>query len=98
MCEYQKLRFTGEDRDRSKGLFYVRYIDPEATNPVAQESFVDKLKFWKTTPKSAQPQYRIQVSDAGAASSQVLVQNGKGAPEASSTGRKILGLLYEQLK
>jgi outer membrane protein assembly factor BamC len=93
-----RVGFTVEDRDRSKGIFYVRYIDPDATSPVAQEGFIDKLKFWKSTPKSAQPQYRIQVSDAGAASSQVLVQNAKGAPEASSTGRKILGLLYEQLK
>ena len=30
--------------------------------------------------------------------SQVLVQNTTGAPESSSTGKKILGLLYEQLK
>ena len=93
-----RVGFTVEDRDRSKGLFYVRYIDPEAPNPAAKEGFVDKLKFWKTTPKSGQPQYRIQVSDAGAASSQVLVQDGKGAPEGSSTGRKILALLYDQLK
>jgi outer membrane protein assembly factor BamC len=93
-----RVGFTVEDRDRSKGLFYVRYIDPEAPNPADKEGFVDKLKFWKTTPKSGQPQYRIQVSDAGAASSQVLVQDAKGAPESSSTGRKILALLYDQLK
>jgi hypothetical protein len=30
--------------------------------------------------------------------SQVLVQDSKGTPESSSTGRKILGLLFEQLK
>jgi outer membrane protein assembly factor BamC len=93
-----RVGFTVEDRDRSKGLFYVRYIDPDAPNPADKESFVDKLKFWKPTPKSAQPQYRIQVSDAGASTSQVLVQNSQGAPESSSTGRKILALLYDQLK
>jgi outer membrane protein assembly factor BamC len=93
-----RVGFTVEDRDRSKGLFYVRYIDPDATNPADQEGFLDRLKFWKPAPKSSQPQYRIQVSDLGAGSSQVLVQNGKGAPESSSTGRKILALLYDQLK
>jgi outer membrane protein assembly factor BamC len=93
-----RVGFTVEDRDRSKGLFYVRYIDPDADNPADKEGFIDKLKFWKPVPKSAQPQYRIQVSDAGASTSQVVVQDGKGAPEQGKTGRKILALLYEQLK
>jgi outer membrane protein assembly factor BamC len=94
-----RVGFTVEDRDRSKGLFYVRYIDPEAdATQKKSEGFVDKLMFWKSPPKTAQPQYRIHVGDAGAGLSQVQVQNGQGAPEASSTGRKILSLLYDQLK
>ena len=96
-----RVGFTVEDRDRSKGLFYVRYIDPEADPKTAAEqksSFVDKLMFWRSPPKSAQPQYRIHVADAGTNSSQVQVQDAKGAVENSPTGRKILGLLYEQLK
>jgi uncharacterized lipoprotein len=77
----------------------VRYIDPEAdVQSGKQESWTDKLMFWKPTPKTAQPQYRIHVSDAGASMSQVLVQNSQGANEGSSTGKKILSLLYEQLK
>ena len=96
-----RVGFTVEDRDRSKGLFFVRYIDPEAdqqNKAVKDESWTEKLKFWKSTPKTAQPQYRIYVSDAGASMSQVQVQNSQGAAEASSTGKKILSLLYEQLK
>jgi outer membrane protein assembly factor BamC len=94
-----RVGFTVEDRDRSKGLFYVRYIDPEADLQTdKKESWTDKLMFWKPTPKTAQPQYRIHVSDAGASMSQVLVQNSQGANEGSSTGKKILSLLYEQLK
>jgi outer membrane protein assembly factor BamC len=94
-----RVGFTVEDRDRSKGLFFVRYIDPEVDVKSGDKSgFLDKLAFWKPTPKSAQPQYRIQVSDAGASMSQVLVQDSKGAQESSATGKKILGLLYEQLK
>jgi outer membrane protein assembly factor BamC len=94
-----RVGFTVEDRDRSKGLFFVRYIDPEADrDPAKKETFAEKLMFWRTPPKSAQPQYRIHVSDAGASMSQVLVQNSTGGAEASSTGKKILSLLYEQLK
>ena len=94
-----RVGFTVEDRDRSKGLFFVRYIDPEVdAQTTSKEGFLDKLKFWKSAPKSAQPQYRIHVADAGASMSQVQVQDAKGTPESSSTGKKILGLLFEQLK
>jgi outer membrane protein assembly factor BamC len=95
-----RVGFTVEDRDRSKGLFFVRYIDPERDASVGgpKESFWSKLAFWRSPPKSAQPQYRIVVSDAGANTSQVQVQDAKGDLEKTSTGKKILGLLYEQLK
>jgi outer membrane protein assembly factor BamC len=96
-----RVGFTVEDRDRSKGLFFVRYIDPESDrqNTKSDESWTEKLKFWKSTPKvNTQPQYRIHVADAGASMSQVQVQDVKGTPEASSTGKKILSLLYDQLK
>ena len=95
-----RVGFTVEDRDRSKGLFFVRYIDPEVDLKATgqKEGFLDKMMFWKSAPKSAQPQYRIHVADAGASMSQVQVQDSKGSPEASSTGKKILGLLFEQLK
>ncbi len=94
-----RVGFTVEDRDRSKGLFFVRYIDPDVDLKTGQkDSFVDKLLFWRAPPRTAQPQYRIHVSDAGASMSQVQVQNSQGASESSSTGKKILTLLFDQLK
>jgi outer membrane protein assembly factor BamC len=95
-----RVGFTVEDRDRSKGIFFVRYIDPEADTKVAgkKEGFLEKFAFWKADPKTPQPQYRIHVADAGASLSQVQVQNSTGAIESSSTGKKILTLLYDQLK
>ena len=94
-----RVGFTVEDRDRSKGLFFVRYIDPEVdVDTTAKKSWTEKLMFWKSPSKNSQPQYRIHVADSGANSSEVLVQDSKGATEASATGKKILGLLYEQLK
>jgi len=88
-------------KDNVKRVFYVRYVDPEVDREAMaskSESWTDKLKFWKSTPKAPMPQYRILVSDAGASMSQVQVQNASGTPESSSTGKKILSLLYDQLK
>jgi len=98
-----RIGFTVEDRDRSKGVFFVRYIDPEKDSMAPRKSdekgFFDKLKFWKTdTNPSKLPQYRIHVADAGASMSQVVVQDGQGGADQSNTGKKILTLLYEQLK
>jgi outer membrane protein assembly factor BamC len=94
-----RVGFTVEDRDRSKGLFFVRYIDPEAdaASGKKEEGWTEKLKFWKSSPKT-QPQYRIHVTDAGSSMSQVQVQDAQGAADQSGTGKKILSLLYDQLK
>jgi outer membrane protein assembly factor BamC len=96
-----RVGFTVEDRDRSKGVFFVRYIDPDrdlAPRKRDEQGFFDKLKFWKTDEKSSQPQYRIYVADAGASMSQVVVQDDKGVADQSATGKRIITLLYEQLK
>ena len=98
-----RVGFTVEDRDRSKGVFFVRYIDPDkdiAPRKADEKGIFDKLKFWKSDSKDAskQPQYRIHVADAGASMSQVVVQNAEGAAEQSSTSKRILTLLYDQLK
>jgi outer membrane protein assembly factor BamC len=90
--------FTVEDRDRTKGVFFVRYIDPEAAPQTTGEGWLDKLAFWKPAPKAPQDPYRVVVTGSAGGTSQVVVQNAKGEPETSPTGRRILALLYEQLK
>lgn len=89
-----RIGFTVVDRDRSKGLYYVRYADPDADKK--DKGFLDKLAFWRDNTQKPE-QYRIVVSDTGTASA-VLVQNPEGAPEKSATSGKILALLRDQLK
>jgi len=97
-----RVGFTVEDRDRSKGIFFVRYIDPEKdaqSTGKRDEGFLSKLMFWKSgsaDPKSAE-QYRVQVRDKKD-SSQVEVLGKDGQPDKSETARKILSLLHDQLK
>ncbi len=94
--------FTVEDRDRSKGLYFVRYIDPEADGGTkGSEGFLSKLAFWRKDPAidlSKLPQYQVKVSEAKGDASEVKVLSKDGAPETSDTSRKILGLLYNQLR
>lgn len=94
-----RVGFTVEDRDRSKGIYFVRYIDPMIDNkqPESQAGWFARLKlFGNSDPKKAE-QFRIQVKDADTGA-QVNVLNKEGTPENSDTARKILTLLYDQLK
>ncbi len=93
-----RVGFTVEDRDRSKGLYYVRYIDPQIDNKAPEKgSWLSRFKFWGSSEKPKTEQYRIQVRDAEPGS-QVNVLNKDGAQESSETASRILSLLYEQLK
>jgi len=94
-----RVGFTVEDRDRSKGLYFVRYVDPDADNKTKEsKGFFSKLNpFSKDEKKKVSEQYRIQVKDANT-TSQVSVLNKDGGAEKSETATRILSLLYDQLK
>lgn len=86
-----RVGFTVEDRDRSKGLYFVRYLDPE--------SDAAKKKSWFSwgSDKKKPEQYRISVSEAGSGS-EVKVLSGTGAKDTSAASGRILALLQEQLR
>ncbi|OGA22348.1 MAG: hypothetical protein A3I02_15095 [Betaproteobacteria bacterium RIFCSPLOWO2_02_FULL_67_26] len=91
-----RVGFTVEDRDRSKGLYFVRYIDPQIDNKAAEKGFLSRLKFWGGD-KPKQEQFRIEVKD-NSKGVQVVVLSKDGAQEGTETAGKILTLLYDQLK
>ena len=94
-----RVGFTVEDRDRSKGLYFVRYIDPQLDTKAPEKSgWLSKFKFWGGTEKPKAEQYRILVRNADPEGSQVNVLDKDGAQEKSETARRILSLLYEQLR
>jgi outer membrane protein assembly factor BamC len=96
-----RVGFTVEDRDRQKGLYFVRYADPESEMKEKDKGLIGRLFSWGSDSKVKPEQYRVQVSPetAGAASgSQVFVLNKDGSAERSKTGQRILSLLHEQLK
>jgi outer membrane protein assembly factor BamC len=85
--------FTVEDRNRSQGYYFVRYVNPEVE---AQEGFFSKLAFWRSAPDPKAQQYRVLVKGRDE-SSEIQVLNKEGGPDPSETARKILSLLQQQL-
>jgi outer membrane protein assembly factor BamC len=93
-----RVGFTVEDRDRSKGFYFVRYVDPEADAlNKKDDGFFSWLAFWRSAPDPKAGQFRVFVKDRSDLS-EVQVLDKEGNPEVSDTGRKILSLLQEQLK
>jgi outer membrane protein assembly factor BamC len=88
-----RVGFTVEDRDRQKGVYFVRYADPEVEGN--KPGFLDRL--FNSGSKVKAEQYRVQITQAGTAS-QVNVLNKDGGADSSKTAQRILSLLHEQLK
>ena len=95
-----RVGFTVEDRDRSQGVYYVRYVDPDAdAKSKKDEGILSKMTFWKSSDKdlNKNSQYRIYVKGSGEVST-VQVLTKEGGVDAGEVSGKILSLLYEQLK
>ena len=93
-----RVGFTVEDRDRSKGVYFVRYVDSDADNATAQsKGFFAKFNPFSSKQKPSGERFSIQVKD-GDSVSQVSVLDKDGNQEKSETANRILSLLYEQLK
>jgi outer membrane protein assembly factor BamC len=85
--------FTVEDRDRQKGIYFVRYADPE----IEKDTRSLFTRWFTSDSKVKAQQYRVQITQAGTAS-QVNVLNKDGGGDSSKTAQRILTLLQEQLK
>ena len=88
-----RVGFTVEDRDRAKGIYFVRYADPESD----KDTRGILTRWFSSDPKVKPEQYRVQITQA-ATTSQVNVLNKDGAKDTSRTAQRILALLHEQLK
>jgi len=89
--------FTVEDRDRAKGFYFVRYLDPDfEAKAKSEQGFFSKM-FGREKPIQA-PQYRVGVMSQGDTKTAVQVFDSTGKPERSATGDRILNLLNDQFR
>ncbi len=98
-----RVGFTVEDRDRSQGVYFVRYIDQDidAKTKGASEGFFSRLFSFGSSDAAKEAQrYRILVKNAGPNGevSHISVHNNEGKVDTSPVSLKILQLLNEQLK
>lgn len=88
--------FTVEDRDRTKGIYFVRYLDPEyEAREREKQGFFSKI-FGQDFKVEAQ-QFRVAVQTVGDVS-RVKVQDRDGKPDNGATAGKIVKQLSEQLQ
>ena len=93
-----RVGFTVEDRDRTQGTYFVRYVDQnQDAKDKKEQGFFSRIFSSSKDKEKTAAKYRIVVKGSGD-SSNIAVQNGEGKPEVSDTADKILGLLNEQLK
>jgi len=85
--------FTVEDRDRSKGLYFVRYVDPTTDN--SEPGFFSKL-FSGSKPAAAPLQYRIALQSQGN-STTISIQDSNGAPDTSANAQRIVKVIADDL-
>lgn len=90
--------FTVEDRDRSKGFYFVRYADPRDDQPQERPGVFSRIFGLGDGRQINAEQYRVLVQSATTESSQIQVLNKAGAAENSSTAKRILNVLHSQLK
>jgi outer membrane protein assembly factor BamC len=92
-----RVGFTVEDRDRSRGLYYVRYVDTDKADSGSDSGFFGSLKFWGDDENSDQNEYLVSLVGKQS-TTQIVILDTDGKRQNSETADRILGLLHEQLK
>ncbi len=94
-----RVGFTVEDRDRTRGLYFVRYIDQvaDAEMKKSEPGFFSRLFSSKDDKKGAQ-RYRVLIKSQGETTTRISVLNEQGETATSANADRILSLLNDQLK
>jgi outer membrane protein assembly factor BamC len=87
--------FTVEDRDRSAGIYFVRYVPGLAG--AEEPGFLAKL-FSSSKDSQTAIRYRVVVKGAGDGKSLVTVQTSQGQPETGEAAQRIISLIANDLR
>ena len=87
--------FTVEDRDRSQGIYFVRYVTPGKTDET-KPGFFSRL-FSSAKPEAAPARYRVLVRSQDNRST-IAVLDAQGQPDTTGNAARIAQLLVDDLK
>ncbi len=90
-----RSNFTVEDRNRTAGVYFVRYVNPKDLGDT--KGFFSNLFSSKDDSSLKAKKYQVVVKSTGENSANVYVQNTDGKPENTPAGFQLLTLLTEQL-
>jgi outer membrane protein assembly factor BamC len=87
--------FAVEDRNRSDGVFYVRYDDPQRGQQ--ERGILSRMAFWNSDDTNTVEQYQVRLNEQGN-ETRVTIHNATGQRDTSATAERILSLLEEQMR
>jgi len=87
--------FTVEDRDRTKGVYFVRYVPPGTAGQ--EPGFFERL-FSSKKEVPTLSRYRITLSSKAESLSQIQVNDANGKPEEAANAERILKLIANELR
>ena len=89
--------FAVEDRDRSRGTYYVRYLDPFNEAEREEPGFFGRMAFWKDDDEVAPEEYYYIKLVSDASDTSITVLDSEQVRTSSETAKRLLGLIQEQL-
>lgn len=90
-----RANFTVDDRDRTKGLYYISYVDPKNLT-AAEQGFWSQL-FHGKKEKTAK-QYLVNVKALAQDQTRIAIVDASGNVDSTRPARQIMGLLANQLR
>ncbi|NCA70070.1 MAG: outer membrane protein assembly factor BamC [Sphingobacteriia bacterium] len=92
----QAAGFAVEDRDMTRGVFYVRYAG-EDVSAEDKPGLMSRLAFWRKSEVDPVKQYQIIV-EGDDRESRISVRDADGSPAPAETSRQILVLMQEKMR
>jgi outer membrane protein assembly factor BamC len=89
--------FTIEDRDLSRGIYFVRYAGQDGSSDAERRGFISRMAFWRKDEVDPVKQYQVRVQ-GDETESRVTVLDANGNPDATESGQRILTLMQEQMR
>ena len=86
--------FSVEDRDRSTGDYFIRYLDVDLGEKIEQQNFFGRLFGGKNTAEPVP--YRINVQEQ-AGRSLITVRDQNGVVQEDDTAKRILSVLVDHM-
>lgn len=90
--------FSVEDQDRSRGIYFVHYLDPFNEADKEEEGILSKLAFWRDDEEKAPHEYYYIKLISDAEKTKMIILDTEETRTSSDTAKRLLSLMQEQLR